>query len=150
MLKISYTQLHPAQNVKCVYHANAGFEQNIDIQVYKEERWYPSQFKYLQWSQLSLYEDLKEHFKIRKGLFDKMGELLYILYRTSNQLKIDFSDGGSFSKFKRDFFNLFGLSDKDYDKKVKLVLKRKRSGYLITKLEKKNTEEHAKRFTVKK
>ena len=79
-----------------------------------------------------------------------ISELLYILYRTSNQLKIDFSAGGSFPKFKREFFNLFGLSDKDYDKKVKLIHKRKRGEHLITVLEKKFSEEHAKLFTVKK
>lgn len=158
-------------------------EQNIDIQAYKEGDWYRTQFKYLQWPQLSLYEDLKEHFNIRKGFFDKMAkmltktrekhylkpdpskkpyswesqnpeldisELLYILYRTSNQLKINFSAGGSFPKFKRDFFNLFGLSDKDYDKKVKLILKRKRGEHFITELQKKFADEHAKLFSSKK
>jgi len=179
---------------RCIEKYNEGFEkhnlediftleQNIDIQVYKEEKWYPTLFQYVQWPQLSLYEDLKEHFNIRKGFFDMMtktlvkarqqhhfkpdpskkpyswespnpeldiSELLYILYRTSNQLKIDFSAGGSFSKFKREFFTLFGLSDKDYDKKVKLIHKRKRGEHFITELEKKFTEEHAKLFTVKK
>lgn len=179
---------------RCIEKCSQGYEkhnlediftldQNTAIQIYKEEKWHPTQFKYLQWPLLSLYEDLKEHYNIRKGFFDKLtktldkvrrehhlkpdpskkpyrwespnpeldiSELLYILYRTSNQLKIDFSAGGSFSKFKREFFALFGLSDKDYDKKVKLILKRKRGQHLITELEKKFTDEHAKLFTVKK
>lgn len=79
-----------------------------------------------------------------------ISELLYIIYRTSKQSKIDFSARGSFPKSKRKFFNLFGLGDKDYDKKIKLIRNRKRGEHLITELEKKFVEEHAKLFTVKK
>ena len=52
--------------------------------------------------------------------------------------------------FKREFFNLFGLSDEDYDKKVIQIQARKRGEHFINKLAKKFSEEQAKRFEVKK
>lgn len=77
-------------------------------------------------------------------------ELLYIIYRTSGQLKIDFKSGGSFPKFKRDFFKLFGLADKNYDKKVGDILKRKKGQHFVNHLSQKFDEDHAKLFEVKK
>lgn len=60
-----------------------------------------------------------------------VSEVLYTLYRVSKQLLIDFDAGGSFPKFKKDFFGLFGLSDKDYDKKIIQIQKRKRGDDFI-------------------
>ncbi len=180
--------------IHCIEKCNRGFaennfneiftfDQDLVFKVYNNGNWRPRKFQYLQWPIISIYEDFKEHFNIRKGFFDKMlgtlgevldlhqkkpdinkspyswespnaeleiSELLYIIYRTSGQLKFNLKDGGTFPKFKRDFFKLFGLSDKNYDKKVLQILARKRGEHFIDILVKKFAEDHAKLFEMKK
>ncbi len=64
----------------------------------------------------------------------EISELIYLLCKKAELIKIDTERGGSFAKFKRDFFTLFGLSDKDYEKKVSQVLARKKNNHFVIKL----------------
>jgi hypothetical protein len=152
------------------------FDQNLRIQVLKDGEWRQTLFQHLAMT-APIHEDLKEHFNVRKGFFDKMGkslgkllvshqappdiqrwpysldtsnpeldlsELLYTLYRVTTKLKIDDKAGGTFPKFKRDFFQLFGLSDKDYDKKIIQIRNRKINEHFLNDLASQLTKDHAK------
>jgi hypothetical protein len=61
-------------------------------------------------------------------------ELLYLLVKKSELIKIDSEAGGSFAKLKKEFFGLFGLSDKRYDQNVSEIRKRKKDKHFIDRL----------------
>lgn len=140
------------------------FDQNVRTHVYREEKWYPTLFHYLDWSESYLHEDVKEHYNLRNGFFDKMvatltnvqqihqlrpdptkkpytwdspnaelelSELIYLLCKKSELIKINPEHGGSFAKFKKESFGLYGLDDKNYDKKLSQILDQKKDKHFI-------------------
>ena len=48
------------------------FDQNFTVKIYKEEKWYPTSYSFLEWSNPSIYEDFRQHFNIRKDFFAEM------------------------------------------------------------------------------
>ena len=58
-------------------------------------------------------------------------ELLYLLCKKGELIKINKESGGSFAKFRKEFFGLFGLSGKRYDQNVSEILKRKKDKHFI-------------------
>ena len=61
----------------------------------------------------------------------EISELVFLLCQKSELVKINKELGGSFSKFRKEFFWLFGLSDKRYDQNISDILNRKKDQHFI-------------------
>ena len=64
----------------------------------------------------------------------EISELIYLLYYHAHRIKINSDAGGSFAKFKRDFFGLFGRTDENYNLKVIQITKRKKDAHFVDEL----------------
>jgi len=80
----------------------------------------------------------------------EVSELIFVLNHLAQRININTKAGGSFPKFRKQFFELFGLSDKDYSKKVDQVKKRKKNENFVTELADKFNAYHAKLYKPKK
>lgn len=64
----------------------------------------------------------------------EIAELLSVLHYTMKRIQFNKEEGGSFPKFRKIFYELFGLSDSQYSKKINQVQKRKKGEHFVTEM----------------
>jgi hypothetical protein len=74
----------------------------------------------------------------------EVSELVYTLHILAARIRMNEKAGGTFAKFKRDFFGLFGLDDKVYNKKVDTIKERKINDHFLNEMARILNDHHAK------
>jgi hypothetical protein len=114
--------------------ARESFYEHFDIRIGLYNQLLNTLTESLQWHLQGKSDSKKPYRWDSKKAEREISELIYLLCEKGEIIQIDKNEGGSFAKFKKGFFSLFGLDDKRYSHHVSEILKRKKDQHFIDSL----------------